>query len=123
MEILGLDDPEAAAVGTGNLFGHQLNQNFIQQAREALTANYQHAEQAARGLLNGLMTGRDIGAAGLGLLADQGTRQSRRGNARWDPAEDDAYESGAVGAPIRRATRRASIRRQHTVDEVPRPAV
>ena len=33
------------------------NQNFIQQAREALTANYQTGEHAARGLLGGWLTG------------------------------------------------------------------
>lgn len=36
-----------------------ININFLQQAREALTANYQNAEWAARGLLGGWLTGRD----------------------------------------------------------------
>jgi IBR domain, a half RING-finger domain len=43
----------------GNAAGHHMNANFIQQAREALTANYANAEQAARGLLNGWVTGRE----------------------------------------------------------------
>lgn len=46
-------------VGLGNAAPDHMNVNFIQQAREALTANYQHAEVAARGLLGGWLTGRE----------------------------------------------------------------
>ncbi|RMZ87085.1 hypothetical protein DV736_g5697, partial [Chaetothyriales sp. CBS 134916] len=37
----------------------EMNANFIQQARDALTANFQNAEHVARGLLNGWMGGRE----------------------------------------------------------------
>lgn len=43
----------------GNAAPHHMNANFLQQAREALTANYQNAEIAARGLLGGWLTGRE----------------------------------------------------------------
>jgi len=39
--------------------GADLNQDFLQQAREALTANYQNAELAARGLLGGWLNQRE----------------------------------------------------------------
>ena len=39
MEVLGLDANAAA--------GQQLNQNFIQQARDALTANYQQGRTSS----------------------------------------------------------------------------
>jgi hypothetical protein len=51
--------------GLGNAADHYMNQNFIRQAREALTANYAHAEQAARGLLNGFVMGRENPLPGL----------------------------------------------------------
>ena len=61
MQALGVDGnyAEQEMFGIGNGAGHHMNQNFIQQAREALTANYQNAEQAARDLLNGWVTGRE----------------------------------------------------------------
>lgn len=37
----------------------RFNANFIQQAREVLTADYQNAEIAARGLLGGWLAGRE----------------------------------------------------------------
>lgn len=42
----------------GDAADHQMNTDFVQQARDALTANYQNAEVAARGLLGGWLTGR-----------------------------------------------------------------
>ncbi|KAL2441495.1 hypothetical protein ABEF95_015155 [Exophiala dermatitidis] len=56
----GEGDAEAGA-GAGN-------QNFIQQAREALTANYAQAGQAARDLLSGfVMGGRENRMPGTGM--------------------------------------------------------
>ena len=52
-------DRDREVFGIGNMGRHHMNANFIQQAREALTANYANAEQAARGLLNGWVTGRE----------------------------------------------------------------
>ncbi|KAK5099519.1 hypothetical protein LTR70_002420 [Exophiala xenobiotica] len=59
----GAGDP--AEVEIGNMDGRQLDANFLQQAREALAANYQNAELAARGLLGGWLTGRENAPAGL----------------------------------------------------------
>lgn len=39
--------------------GRRFNTNFFQQAREVLTADYQNAEVAARGLLGGWLAGRE----------------------------------------------------------------
>ncbi|OAL35728.1 hypothetical protein AYO20_04878 [Fonsecaea nubica] len=59
MQQMGLGDdgegPAARMFGLGNGANHHMNQNFIQQAREALTANYAQAGQAAMGLLNGFV--------------------------------------------------------------------
>ena len=69
MQALGVNGPgngpRDEMFGVGNAAGHHMNANFIQQAREALTANYQNAEQAARGLLNGWVTGRENPLPGL----------------------------------------------------------
>lgn len=59
----GAGDP--AEIEIGNMDGRQLDANFLQQAREALAANYQNAEVAARGLLGGWLTGRENVPAGL----------------------------------------------------------
>lgn len=109
MEVLGIDEETAAGgpFGLGNAAGHHMNQNFIQQAREALTANYQNAEQAARGLLNGWYTGRDNRMPDIPehvnledlpqILRQQSPRQRRR-------VQED--EADTHPAPRRRNTAR-----------------
>ena len=89
------DDGLAGVFGLGNAAGHHLNANFIQQARDLMTANYQQAEQAARGLLNGLMTGRENPLPdGLPGAPEETAQILRRGHAArerrrggGDPAE------------------------------------
>lgn len=74
-----IDDP-VDLVEVGNAAPNHLNVNFLQQARDALTANYQHAELAARGLLGGWLTGTDnVLPAGLpGTLEDETQRLQRQ---------------------------------------------
>jgi hypothetical protein len=106
MEVLGIDgeDPgDDGMFGIGNAAGHHMNANFIQQAREALTANYQVAEQAARGLLNGMMTGRENRLPGPPLPPAQTTHLLRQPSGRADPAEAPAV---VVMRPRRAATQR-----------------
>lgn len=69
MQVLGVDDdPSDETVGNdnpGQVFGignaaeHFLNHDFRQQARNILTGNFRQAAQAAEGLLNGAVTGRE----------------------------------------------------------------
>ena len=59
-------DGEGEDAGAGNG-----NQNFIQQAREALTANYAQAGQAARDLLNGFVMGRENRMPGMPVQMEQ----------------------------------------------------
>jgi IBR domain, a half RING-finger domain len=105
MQALGVDDddPRREVFGIGNAAGHHMNQNFIQQAREALTANYQNAEQAARGLLNGWVTGRENRVPGFpGGLDDTVERERdnpdgrpvRRGTNRRRSAIIDMFAAG-----------------------------
>ncbi|KAJ9611767.1 hypothetical protein H2200_004951 [Cladophialophora chaetospira] len=87
--------------------GGDVGQNFIQQAREALTANYAQANRAARDLLNGWAMGRENQP--MPLQVDQMLDMLGQGRGR-DPAE------GPVEAqrPRRRGTgrRRAGTRDQ-----------
>ena len=109
MQALGVDedDPHQDIFGVGNANGHHMNQNFIQQAREALTANYQNAEQAARDLLNGWVTGRENRLGGLpGGVND--TPQLLR-----QPSQRQRREEGAA-----RPTRRATVRRRTIFDDI-----
>lgn len=100
MEVLGLDGEEVGdEFGIGNAAGHHMNANFIQQAREALTANYQVAEQAARGLINGMMTGRENRLPGPPLPPAQTTHLLRQPSRRADP------ESPPAARPRRSMTR------------------
>lgn len=109
MEVLGIDadQVEGGIFGLGNAAGHHMNANFIQQAREALTANYQTAEQAARGLLNGWYMGRENRMPGIPedlanlpqLLRQQSMRQTGE-----DGLEDDAVGPGRRRRHRRRAT-------------------
>ena len=114
MEVLGLDRPDM--LGLGNARTQDFNQNFIRQAREALTANYQQAEQAAWGLLNGLMTGRENRLPGVAEPPTPGPRVYQQGH-RHDPAEDGANET-LPSSPAHRPTRRGTLRRHSAVAEV-----
>jgi len=102
MEALGIDDDGAQnwIFGLGNAAGHHMNQNFVQQAREALTANYQQAEQAARGLLNGIVMGRENRLPGFPLPFDE-TPQPLRPHPQRPNGSDPA---ALRPAPLRRAT-------------------
>ena len=63
------------------------DQNFIQQAREALTANYAQANRAARDLLNGFGMGRENPPAEMGVGEMLDAIMERRRGGR-DPAEN-----------------------------------
>lgn len=100
-------DMQEVEYGLGNAGPHQMNQNFIQQAREALTANYAQAGQAARDLLNGLVMGRENPLPGMPLPMEQMMEMLQQGGAR-DPAEGQYLDDhqGPAQPPARRATRR-----------------
>lgn len=105
MEVLGIDGEVPAddgVFGVGNGAGHHMNANFIQQAREALTANYQVAEQAAWGLLNGMMTGRENRLPGLPLPPEQTAQLLRQPSRRAGVGEPPP----AAARPRRNATQR-----------------
>ena len=107
MEVMGIDGEDVGddgMFGIGNAAGHHMNANFIQQAREALTANYQVAEQAARGLLNGMMTGRENRLPGPPLPPAQTPQLLRQPSRHADPPE-------VLVAPAR-PRRTAVVRRQ-----------
>ncbi|KIW11353.1 hypothetical protein PV08_10653 [Exophiala spinifera] len=112
MQQLGLGNDAERDDAFGNAAIHHMNGNFIQQAREALTANYAQAGQAARDLINGLVMGRENRTPGgiplpmeqmLELLGQRGAR---------DPAEEDHG-----GDSPRRAGRRGTARRRHAAQE------
>lgn len=120
METLDVD------AGNGfNFFGngagaHHMNQNFIQQAREALTANYQQADQAARGLLNGFFTGRENRLPGMPGLPDETPQLLRRQTTHRNrniPADDPAEgpQTTAAGVPV---IRRQMGRRRSTLQSL-----
>ena len=115
MQALGMDGEGARRemFGIGNAAGHHMNANFIQQAREALTANYQNAEQAARGLLNGWMGGRENPLPGgiPGTLDElNGILQGE--DRRRDPADPPP------APPAARPQRRGTNRRRNVLDDV-----
>lgn len=115
MQALGVggDNARRETFATGNAADHHMNANFIQQAREALTTNYQNAEQAARGLLNGWMGGREEE-----LPADiPGTMEEiddllRRPSQRRNDAEPLPPD------PPARPQRRGTTRRRNVLDDV-----
>ena len=128
MQVLGLHDPEAGGEGVaaglfglGNAAGHHMNQNFIQQARDLMTANYQQAEQAARGLLNGLMTGRENRLPGMPGGVEETAQLLRRGNVArerrrgGDPAEPTVHDQVTTEQA---ATGEGSSNAQEEMDEV-----
>ncbi|OAP58617.1 hypothetical protein AYL99_07707 [Fonsecaea erecta] len=110
MQQMGLggddaDGPAARMLGLGNGANHHMNQNFIQQAREALTANYAQAGQAAMDLLNGIVRGRENPLPGMPLEMEQMLGMLGQGGNMLDPAEG--------GNPARRTGRRTTNRRRH----------
>jgi hypothetical protein len=92
MDIRGGDNAEGNEFGIGNAADNHMNQNFIWQAREALTANYAQAEQAARNLLNGFVTGRENRLPEL-------------------PGEMQDILNVIQGQPVQRPARRSTTRR------------
>jgi hypothetical protein len=115
MEVLGIDEEDAGGIfGLGTVAGHHMNQNFIQQAREALTANYQNAEQAARALVNGWYTGRENRIPDIPEDMNDLPRVLRQESQRQRP--NDAAEEGA--APERRR-RNNNQRRRNPPDAAP----
>lgn len=104
MQALGVNDDNAheQVFGVGNAAGHHMNQNFIQQAREALTANYQNAEQAARDLLNGWVTGRENRLPDFPMVEEETPEMLRQRNQRQS-------------APA--VTRRRTHRRRSGIDD------
>ncbi|KIX00795.1 uncharacterized protein Z518_09860 [Rhinocladiella mackenziei CBS 650.93] len=97
----GADDREEV-LRLGNAANHHMNQNFIQQAREALTANYAQAGQAARDLLNGFVMGRENRLPGMPMQMDQMLDMLGQGRMH-DPAEEMQGQGQARG-PGRRPT-------------------
>ncbi|KIW37341.1 uncharacterized protein PV06_10388 [Exophiala oligosperma] len=112
MQQLGLGN-DAERDEFGNAANHHMNGNFIQQAREALTANYAQAGQAARDLINGLVMGRENNRTpGMPLPMEQMLEMlGQRGGAR-DPAEEGQGEHNG-----RRPGRRGTARRRRTAQE------
>lgn len=109
MQQMGLrnaDESQEDVVGLGNAANHHMNQNFIQQAREVLTANYAQAGQAAQDLLNRMMAGRENLMPGMPMDMEQMLEMLRQGGMQ-DPAE--GQEQG------RRSGRRGATRRRHAV--------
>ncbi|KAI1609255.1 hypothetical protein EDD36DRAFT_65338 [Exophiala viscosa] len=114
MQRMGLGNAvQDDGYGVGNAANHHMNQNFIQQAREALTANYANAEQAARGLINGFVMGRENRLPGIPSPMDQ--TMDMLGQAprpARDPAEEDADVHDG-----RRPVRRVTARRRNVVGD------
>jgi hypothetical protein len=88
--------------GLGNGAGHHMNQNFYQQAREALTANYAQANRAARDLLNGFVMGRENPVPGMPLQMDEMLDMLGPGRAR----DRDRDPAGVGGEEEQRRARR-----------------
>ncbi|KAL6245861.1 hypothetical protein RBB50_007014 [Rhinocladiella similis] len=110
MQQLGLGN-DADRDEFGNAANHHLNGNFIQQAREALTANYAQAGQAARDLINGLVMGRENRTPGMPLPMEQMLEMLGQRGA-MDPAEEDQGDHNT-----RRPGRRGTARRRHAAQE------
>ncbi|EXJ59928.1 hypothetical protein A1O7_04076 [Cladophialophora yegresii CBS 114405] len=111
MQQLGVAaDDAGGAFGLGNGADHHMNQNFIQQAREALTANYAQANRAARDLLNGFVMGRENQLPGMPLQMDQMMELLGQGRVR-DPGEG--------GDEARRPRRRGTARRRTAAADTP----
>ena len=118
MQGLGIDgqgdDARREIFGVGNMAAHHMNANFMQAAREALTTNYANAEQAARGLLNGWVTGRENRMPGFPLGADEVADVLRQGGDGGRDRNRERERDPAEGArPVRRGTNR---RRSAVVD-------
>lgn len=118
MQGLGIDrqgdDARREMFGIGNMAGHHMNANFMQAAREALTTNYANAEQAARGLLNGWVTGRENRMPGFAPGPDEVTAMLRQGGdvGRVRPHEQER-DPAEAGRPARRGT---NMRRSAIID-------
>ncbi|KIW87339.1 uncharacterized protein Z519_11975 [Cladophialophora bantiana CBS 173.52] len=118
MQQMGVgDDGDGQAprmFGLGNGANHHMNQDFIQRAREALAANYANAGQAAMGLLNGYVRGRENPLPGMPMEMQQMLEMLGQGGGNLqDPAEGENLGRG-IG---RRATNR---RRRAGLDEAGR---
>lgn len=113
MQQMGLGDDAGRfdGFGRGNAGNDHMNQNFIQQAREALTANYAQAGQAARDLINGLVMGRENRMPGMPLQVDQMLEMLGQRGAP-DPAEEDQGQDDG-----RRPARRVTARRRNVVQD------
>ncbi|EXJ89813.1 hypothetical protein A1O3_02880 [Capronia epimyces CBS 606.96] len=108
MGLVNAGDNQEGAFGLGNAANHHLNQNFIQQAREALTANYAQAGQAARDLINGLVTGRENRLPGMPMEMEQMLGMlGGGGGGVQDPAEEGHRPEAG-----RRTARRTAGRRR-----------
>ena len=88
------------------------DQNFIQQAREALTANYAQANRAARDLLQGFVMGRENQMPGMPMQMEQMLNMLGQEQAR-DPAEGQAEPR----RPHRRNTNRRRTDRRDGSDQ------
>jgi hypothetical protein len=97
----------------GNGADNYMNQNFIQQAREALTANYAQAGQAARDLLNNYVMGRENRPPGYpGDMAAVLNAIGGQPQAPRPPAQQANTNGDDAPLPTRRgtATRRRNAR-------------
>lgn len=118
MQDLGVNDGAARGDrdrevwGIGNAAGHHMNANFIQQAREVFTANYANAEQAARGLLNGWMTGRENPLPGFPGGLDEINAFLRQPNAAANGGDQNGDDAVPQAQNMARPARRATTRRR-----------
>lgn len=106
-------DPGGQGPDGGGYAYAGVNRNFMQQAREALTANYANAEQAARGLLHGygfvMGGGRGNHAAPPNGMPDQMLMEEEEilGQGQRPPGRNPAEEQDR---PVRR---RVTARRRN----------
>jgi hypothetical protein len=84
MEAVGVEELDHGFMGVGNATGHHMNDDFVQQARNALTGNFRQGALAAEGLVHGIVTGRQNPLPDLPLPRNQTTpfwrHQSQRRN-------------------------------------------
>lgn len=113
MAMFDADTGRNGVFAFGNGADNYMNQNFIQQAREALTANYAQAGQAARDLLNNYVIGRENRPPGQpGDIAAVLNAIGGQPQAPRPPAQQANTNGDDVPLPTRRgtATRRRNAR-------------